>query len=388
MPANLIFTRGHYMETRFVLSLTAGFQLLACSRIEVNIKSKKPSEEAIAPRHSLAELPFQDTKNLLDGYLNHLDELKKYGVSALLKLYHEDGRNRTRSGFRHFRDAVTAESLREESTSPWAKLQPGDCMDMPKTDIFELGAYGDLRSIIDLAFLQRLKVTDAAAFNPELPGQLSAITKLAFFEFGINIDGQSIFEETADVTTMGTDVEWKVIHEKGEPDAWQAADELGVKFNFTRKESPQGGRFFALNASVGSNSDPHEGVPVDQSQMIAELRSRPAMSLAYQGRIDGSQHLFLKKGLRFLNDTWDDIKVSRRISLLQNLESGQIITVIETRQFNLPGENSRSFEIDLVKDKICAILERGHIELPRSPEDLTRQGSPINVPDRPAQNGL
>lgn len=366
------------MSRHYHLFLFLCLPLLGCSRFEFTVGKKKSKSSSEMSSDAMPQAHLYSTWNSMEDYASHLDELKKDGADALLKIYREDGRHRIRLGFRRFRDAIIRDATHDDSTtlSPWSHIEAGSCKNIDKTDLFDLGGYGDLRSLIDTSFLGKLSLDHASAFNPQLPQQLDEVTKLAFFEFGINLEGQSSYVQKPLYSLMQTAVDWQVIHEQQEESSWITADEQKVRFTFKRQVNANGDQILEIGALVSSNL----------VECSAEERL-PAMTLRYVKRVSGSQHLFLKKGFRSIDGSWLEVKVSRRISILQDIKQGELLTLIDTQRFDLPGESSRSFSVSIKDLEICSVKRHGDVELPRDPEqDPIGELPPHENVDHPQQN--
>lgn len=371
------------MNRRAAFVVLVSLELLACKRLEVTL-GKKSSGSDSKPSASQDVQGFKlTTWNSMEDNLAYLDELKAEGAEALFKIYQEDGRDRLRTGFRRFRDAIVREALHNDGNHAlFPRLEKEACATLEQQDLLALDSYGDLREVLGMSFLSRLQVGDAQLFHERLPGQLDEVTKLAFFEFGIGLDGISSYQIKNDMIISRSDVLWKVIHEQSEPESLKAGDDVGVRFSFARSQGHDGRQGFELSALAGPE--------VYERKASSAL---PAMALSYasQKKKDGSyQSLTLKKGIRKPDGSWQSTSVSRRITLVQRLVKGDILELTEFNGYGLPHETKQTYLIKLGAKEICVAEswddEVGNPENPNPPKPHPDDKPGQNGDDKPHQN--
>jgi hypothetical protein len=325
--------------------------LSACHPIVVRVGKRTQDMEAepLHPSAAPADINQMKTWNTVEDFLQHLDEIKQLGRDALLKRYHEDGRQQIRLVFRRFRDAVQEKAGRNAAAPlPYmSELEAGTCVPISTQDIFGLEAYGDLRTLLETAFLSRIQPSETLP-DPGVPGGMDAITKLGFFELGIAMDGESFYEEAPPVERQGTDLRWKVIHEKNEPEAWTNQDERGVQFRFLRTHQT-GRTHFTLDAQVGA--------------LVFEQEARgslPGLWLDFEKVIPSqgasSQTMLLQTGWRHSNGTWESLQLSRRIEITQDIAQGRILHVLASEHWQKPEAIHKRFRLDLEERRLCSEL--------------------------------
>jgi hypothetical protein len=305
--------------------------------------------EPLLPAPITADANQVKNWNTVEDFLLHLDEIKTLGRDALLKRYHQDGRQQIRRVFRRFRDAVEAQAGRDGiAPLPYiGDLKAGTCVPISAHDIFGLEAYGDLRALLETAFLSRIQPSEALP-NPEVPGDMDAITKLGFFELGIAMDGQSFFEDLPPLERQGSDLRWKVIHEQNEPEDWAGLDERGVQFRFLRTQHNEI-THFSLAAQVGT--------------LVFEQEARgslPGLWLDFEKIVEAqganSQIMLMQTGWRDANGQWQKLHLSRRIEIKQDIAQGHILHVLASEHWQKPEAIHKRFRIDLDARNLCSEL--------------------------------
>ncbi len=360
------------MGSRITLIFISGLSALGCSKLEVNVGKKSKSDQTSASASQDSSKMYL-TWNSMEDNLGYLDQLKSEGADALIKLYHNDGRNRVRTGFRHFRDAVVREATYNDGQSSlFPKISQGSCAHLEKQDLLALEGYGDIRELLGTAFLARLKVEDAPSFHAGLPEKLDEVTRLAFFEFGIGLDGVSSYQIGQNSISTRSEVNWKVIHEQSDLSSLEAGDMVGVRFSFARSQRIDGKQSFELSALAGP-----------QVYEKKESGPLPAMALSYTS-LGQQQSLILVKGLRLHDGSWHSVSVSRRITLVQRLANGDILDLTEINRYGLGNETTQSYTIKIGASQICVDGDHGG----ESPELPPGTGHPQNPPttDIPSQN--
>jgi hypothetical protein len=300
---------------------------------------------------SAASIDLEEIKNWnsIEDFLQHLDDIKKLGRDALLKRYHQDGRQYLRQVFRRFREAVIGQASREGSTPlPYlSELEAGACVPLETQDIFGLDTYGDLKSLLETTFLSRIQPGDALP-EPGVSGGMDAITKLGFFELGIAMDGDAFYEETPLQTRQGADLRWKVIHEQGEPEEWAEPDARGVQFRFLRSEEGLG-THFTLSASAGVQvyeeeaADPLPGLWIDFEK-----------TLTPEGA--STQTMLMQTGWQTAEGGWQQLQLSRRLVIAQDLEKGHILHVTVSENWHKLDAILKKFRLDLEARRLCSEL--------------------------------
>lgn len=363
------------MQSRAAILAFVSFQLFACKPLEVTVgKKSNPAASDTASSQDGQGLQLTSWNSMEDN-LAYLDQLKQEGADALFKLYQDGGRHKIRMGFRHFRDAIVRDAKTADGDkSIFPKLEGGVCVALQKKDLLALDAYGDMRLVLGVAFLSRLERGDAPQFHARLPEQLDDLTQLAFFEFGIGIEGTSRYQEKDDWTLARSDVFWKVIHEQQDAESLKASDETGVRFGFARSKWDDGSQSFELSALAGPK--------VYENTATEAL---PAMSLKYESRPYSHgkvQALIFKKGLQDLTGKWQSVHVSRRIALVQKHSEGDILELSETNGYGLANETKQKFIIRLGTQEICSGLNGDS----NPPAEEPKPGDEEEPTDEPQQN--
>ncbi len=341
------------MHHRVIIHSILTLLLSACQPIVIHVgqASKRAEYEPTIPYRSSADDQSYSTWNSIQDYLDHLNAIKQMGKDALLKRYHQDGRQRIRGMFRHFRQKLEADSNRlpSDTASSFAELQVGSCMPFPTQDIFNLSDYGDLRGLLETVFLSKIKPTSAPALDPETPADVDAVSKLGFFELGISMDGASAFEINGAKEKQSSDLRWKVIHEQIEPESWIADDDQGVRFSFQKTHEAPAQDSFTLLARVGP-----------QVYEEGDLGSMATLAIDYQRIVAAAgqslQTMILRAGQRDQDAVWQQLSLSRRISVSQNIAEGRILHLVEQEHFGEWNESARSFRLDMDQQSLCADL--------------------------------
>ncbi|WP_141732700.1 hypothetical protein [Oligoflexus tunisiensis] len=325
--------------------------LSACQPIVVRV-GKRTQGTGAEPNHPIEAATITteqlQTWNTVEDFLQHLDDIKTLGRDALLKRYHEDGRQQIRAVFRRFRDAVAAAAQRDGTpTSPYlSDLKAGTCVPISTQDIFGLEAFGDLRVLLETVFLSRIQPTEALP-EPEIPGDMDAITKLGFFELGIEMDGQSFYEEADLKERQGSDLRWKVIHEQSEPEDWFHLDQRGVQFHFLRTRDNPGDTRFSLDARVGEQ--------VYEEDVNTTL---PGLLLDYQKILESTgtslQTLQMQTGWRDPDGRWRKLQISRQLIISQDIAQGHILHMTATEHWQKPEAIQKKFRLDLEAKRLCS----------------------------------
>jgi hypothetical protein len=305
--------------------------------------------EAETQLPSAASIDLEQVKswNTIEDFVQHLDDIKKLGRDALLKRYHQDGRKDLRQVFRRFREAVMKQAEREGSTPlPYlSELEAGACVPLKTQDIFGLDAYGDLKALLETTFLSRIQPTETLP-TPGVPGGMDAITKLGFFELGIAMDGDAFYEETALQTRQGADLRWKVIHEQGEPEEWLDQDARGVQFRFLRTEEGPA-THFTLSARAGVHVYEEEAkAPLPGLWMKFEKTQTPEGA--------STQTVLLQTGWQTAEGAWQQLQLSRRLVIAQDLAQGHILHVTVSENWQKPEVFLKKFRLDLEARRLCS----------------------------------
>jgi hypothetical protein len=341
------------MRGRMSILCVVTLLLSACQPIVIRVGKRSQgtgAEPSLPTESSSITTDELATWNTVEDFLQHLDDIKKLGRDALLKRYHEDGRPQIRAVFRRFRDAVDAAAQKDgTSVLPYlSELEAGVCVPLSTQDIFGLEPYGDLRALLETIFLSRIQPTDVLP-EPELPGGMDAITKLGFFELGIEMDGQSFYEEAGLMERQGSDLRWKVIHEQSEPEEWFERDQRGVQFYFLRTRDRPGHSRFSLDARVG------ERVYEDDDDGIL-----PALLLDYQKTLESAgtsvQTLQLQTGWRDPNGRWRQLQISRQLVISQDIAQGHILHMTATEHWQKAEAVQKKFRLDLEAKRLCSAV--------------------------------
>ncbi|HET9235605.1 MAG TPA: hypothetical protein VFO10_00050 [Oligoflexus sp.] len=333
------------------IPLCATLLLNACHPIVVRVGQRTQGMEAETQLPSAASIDMEQIKswNTIEDFLQHLDDIKKLGRDALLKRYHQDGRQDLRQVFRRFREAVSDEAAREGARPlPYlSELEAGACVPLKTQDIFGLDAYGDLKALLETTFLSRIQPS-ATLPEPGVPGGMDTITKLGFFELGIAMDGDAFYEETPLETRQGADIRWKVIHEQGEPEEWSDQDARGVQFRFLRREVGLGTNF-TLSARVGL--DVYEKKAAD---------ALPALWIDFEKTLTdegaSTQIILMQTGWQTAEGRWQELRLSRRLVIAQDLAQGHILHVTVSENWQKPDVFSKKFRMDLEARRLCSEL--------------------------------
>jgi hypothetical protein len=307
--------------------------------------------EAETQLPSAASIDVEEIKNwnTIEDFLQHLDEIKTLGRDALLKRYHQNGRQDLRLVFRRFRDAVTAQAEREGSAPlPYlSELEAGACVPLETQDIFGLDAYGDLKSLLETTFLSRIQPSESLP-TPGVPGEMDTITKLGFFELGIAMDGDAFYDDAPLLKRQGADLRWKVIHEQGEPEAWEDQDARGVQFRFLRSEDARA-TLFTLNARTG--------VQVYEGEAVGSL---PGLAIHFEKTLTpegaSTQTMLMQTGWQNAEAQWQRLQLSRRLVIAQDLAQGHILHVTVSANWQKPEVLTKKFRLDLEARRLCSEL--------------------------------
>lgn len=325
--------------------------LSACHPIVVRVGKRTQGMEAETQLPSAASIDLEEIKNwnTIEDFLQHLDDIKTLGRDALLKRYHQNGRQDLRLVFRRFRDAVTAQAEREGSVPlPYlSELEAGACVPLETQDIFGLDAYGDLKALLETSFLSRIQPSESLP-TPGVPGDMDTITKLGFFELGIAMDGDAFYEETSFLKKQGADLRWKVIHEQGEPEAWADQDARGVQFRFLRSEDERG-TLFTLNARAG--------MQVYEGEAFGSL---PGLAIHFEKTLTpegaSTQTMLMQTGWLNADAQWQQLQLSRRLVIAQDLAQGHILHVTVSENWQKPEALTKKFRLDLEARRLCSEL--------------------------------
>ncbi len=342
---------GPGMRRRVSIPICVALLLNACHPITVRVGKRTQGMEAepSLPQTSSANIEQMKNWNTVEDFLLHLDEIKQLGRDALLKRYHEDGRQQIRGVFRRFRDAVEAQAGRDGlAPLPYVgDLEAGTCVPISSHDILGLEAYGDLRTLLETAFLSRIQPSESLP-EPGVPGGMDAITKLGFFELGIAMDGQSFYEELPIMERQGTDLRWKVIHEQNEPEDWVQRDERGVQFRFLRTKDKEYTQF-TLEAKVGSM--------VYEQEVSGSL---PGLWIDFEKKVESfgssSQTMLMQTGWRQPDGRWQTLQLSRRIEIKQDIALGHILHLLASEHWQKPEAIHKRFRLDLDARQVCSEL--------------------------------
>jgi hypothetical protein len=338
---------------RFSVSIPMLVTLLlnACQPIVVRVGKRSSEMEAgpLLPAPATVDVETIKNWNSVEDFLLHLDEIRNLGREALIKRYHEDGRQQIRLVFRRFRDAVEGQAEREGlAPLPYlSSLAAGTCVPISTQDIFGLEAFGDLKALLETTFLSRIQPSEALP-DPAVPGSMDAITKLGFFELGIAMDGQSFYEESPQRDRQGTDLRWKVIHEQNEPEDWALGDDRGVQFRFLKTQEAER-TLFTLDAQVGA-----------QLYEKASRASLPGLWIDFEKIVTAAgastQTLLMQSGWREPDGRWQKLQLSRRFVMTQDIAQGHILHVAASEQWGKANAIQKKFRIDLDARSLCSEL--------------------------------
>jgi len=325
----------------------------ACHPIVVRVgqASQREEDESSFSTSSQGDLQTYASWNSIEDFLKHLDHIKKLGTDALLKRYHEDGRLQIRNLFRRFRDSVEAEAKQGSlETVPYlAELELGRCIPIAKFDIFDLGVYGDLRGLLETVFLSKLSPKSTVPGEASSTPDIDELARLGFFELGIAMSGQSFYETDGENEIQGSDLRWKVIHEQSEVEDWAGQDAKAVEFRFLKTQQSLNDIHFTMEAHVGP--DLYES---------KDLVSLPTLSIDYQfssvGNGLGFQDLFIQTGLRDQEGVWQDLRLSRKISVSQNIRQGRVLHIVAREHWGQPQETLRNFRLDIDQQNLCSLI--------------------------------
>lgn len=339
------------MRLSVSIPVCATLLLIACHPIVVRVGKRTQGMGAETQLPSAARIDLEEVKNwnTIEDFLQHLDDIKKLGRDALLKRYQKDGRLELRQVFRRFREAVASQAERE-GTVPLpslSELEAGACVPLKTQDILGLDAYGDLKSLLETAFLSRMQPNEALP-EPGVPGGMDAITKLGFFELGIAMDGDAFYEESPRLQRQGADLRWKVIHEQGEPEAWAEEDARGVQFRFLRTEEGSS-THFTLSARVGVQV--YEG---DARGALPGLWIDFEKTLTPEGA--SMQTMLMQTGWQDAEGRWQILQLSRRLVIAQDLGQGHILHVTVSENWQKPDVFLKKFRMDLEARQLCSEL--------------------------------
>jgi hypothetical protein len=325
--------------------------LNACQPIIVRVGKRGSGLEAepLLPAPATVDVETIKNWNSVEDFLLHLDEIKNLGREALIKRYHEDGRQQIRLVFRRFRDAVEGQAEREGlAPLPYlSALAAGSCVPISTQDIFGLEAFGDLKALLETTFLSRIQPSESLP-DPSVPGSMDAITKLGFFELGIAMDGQSFYEAGAEQEKQGTDLRWKVIHEQNEPEEWVGRDARAVQFRFLKTQDAER-MHFSLDALVGAQvyeqnvQGPLPGLWIDFEKIVSAVGA-------------SSQTMLMQSGWREPDGRWQKLQLSRRFVITQDIAQGHILHVTASEHWNKADAIQKKFRIDLNARSLCSEL--------------------------------
>ncbi len=324
--------------------------VLGCGRYTIDIHKRKaeaPSREQITePSKLLLDIRALQTPN---DYLKHLNELRSAGAGTFFKLYKVKGRSYMREGLRYFRDSVLNQAVPETIKQ---ELFTADCSEIELNKAFDIGGYGDIRQLLDTAFLVTLRKNQTADFDPSMPEKMDELYQLVFFELGINMKGHSSYEKSAIGSKMSSEVNWRVVHEVGDPEEQEARDNLETQFRFSRTEKSGISDSFEIEARVlKAKAEGLEGVP------------EPALALEYQilnetsGAI--SQSLTLTQGQRRVDGIWQNKTLSRRLVFATASARSRAWTLNEYQRFGLAGELRRRLTRDKDNLDLCRVESWG-----------------------------
>lgn len=324
---------------------------ISCSQLNINVgaedDSSASSNSLNVDNESEKAMLAAPSWNSLEDSLAYLKELREKAPELLINRYREGGRDFIRKVFRQFRDAISKEAVSTVDFAPWRSLSSETCLDTNEIDLFGLREIGDLRALLENSYIGRLKPQQAELFNPQLPERLDEISRLALFEFGISIQGQSNFAQVGDDYSMSSDLRWKVIHEEGDDMSLWLNDDNGVKFSMTRQFLAGKSDALRLEATVGKG--------VYEDNVTTAL---PSMSLQYEKSlesVEGRQYqtLELMRGLKNTDGTWKDLFLSRRVELYYSQSDETILELIDTDQWQMPGEQVRKYALKVNETQIC-----------------------------------
>ncbi|HYX33437.1 MAG TPA: hypothetical protein VE954_10010 [Oligoflexus sp.] len=339
------------MSRRKSIPILATLLLNACHPIVVRVgeRTQSTGDGPQLPYTSEIDTSAMTSWNSVEDFLQQLDTIKKLGRDALIKRYHEDGRQTIRQAFRQFRDAVEDQASRDVAQDvPYlGELEAGACVPISARDIFDLEVYGDLRAILETVFLSRIQPA-ASVPNPTIPGAVDEITKLGFFELGIAMDGASYYRTIPNQEILGSDLQWKVIHEQNEPESWIESDQRLVAFHFYRRHEQPDHTTFRLEARVGPELVDGGG------------GSLPTLVMDYHKTIEAEgqsyQEIVIQSGWRETSGLWQKLQLSRRIVVSQDINQGRILYIAATEQWKKPGAILKKFRIDMDARSLCSDL--------------------------------
>lgn len=325
-----------------------GLMMIACDQLNVdagesNVSNDSTSNQVDVP---VDEQTAEQTWNSLNDALQYLQALREQAPQLLIDRYKEGGRDAVRSIFRQFRDAIAAEAVSELEYAPWRNLEKGACLTVDKEKILGLEQYGDITKIIEMSYVGRLRPQQAEIFNPELPAKLDDVSKLALFEFGIGIDGESLFNESGENYSMSADLRWKVIHEEGDAEELIAKDANGVMFKMKREYFSEASDSLSLEAIVG------EGL-YDGTQASAA----PTLILSYTKSIGAvvpeTQSLELQRGIRNVDGSWESLYLSRKLDIIYNRSDEKVLELVDTDMWQMTNERVRRFTLNIGENTVC-----------------------------------
>ncbi len=353
---------------------------IGCRSLNVHVGQSAPSSEVSeADSETLSPTHLYQSWNSMEDNVERLEELKKQGAQAFLDRYKTEGRKVLRSVFRQFRDSVSRNAQTEHNygLSFFGSLKPGQCkLIQGSQDLFDMEDYGDLRPILQTAILAKLDSKDAGQLHPTLPSNLDSVTKLVFFELGIKLDGASHYGTSDQVDTLSSDMAWQVVHEQGEPTAWQEMDARSWRLSLNHQKTKDNVQSLRFEAQVGVGL--YENQPSGNRDFLRFNYNQSAVE----------QSLELQNG-QVINGTGESLVYSRRMALHKLANGPEQFRLIDTTRYLMAGSKTRSFVIDKVKGEICADTEVTLPEAPGSGKGPTPPPAPQpkpELPDNPSQN--
>lgn len=335
----------------------------ACKNLTVQVGKKASASDlqAASSDSTAASMNLYNSWNSMEDNVERLEELKKQGAKIFLERYQSESRSLIRSLFRTFRDAVVRNASTEHNygLSLLGSLEPGQCKTAKDPqDLCQMEGYGDIRPLLQTAILAKLNADDAPLLNPSLPGSLDSVTKLIFFELGIKLDGTSSFVKTDVNELMKSEINMQVIHERGEPMEWQDADSKNLRFavDYNQTADLQN---LKVAADVGASF-----------MQLSYTKEKTWQNLEVKNGADGA------------------LAYSRRIALYPDAPNARKFRLVDTTRFQMEGEKSRTYTIDIERREVCAVATGGKDPgTPTTPTTPTNPGKdPDTKPDQPNQS--